>query len=191
MQSGKGESDVSRRNLIKSGGITLGTCLVPGMAGATSKDEETNSERADRIHNRARKIREKTGSQKKYKQFLSDNSDYIANKKSSFTPESMDEEGVSTQNWSEGAISTDLTLTYYYPRCASEPYAYIDYNVEVNSDYNDRGEGGPDQQSIGWANHHYRYIENSAYSDGGLDNLNLVRESLNGVDWEWEDGYSF
>jgi hypothetical protein len=178
----------SRRSLLKAGGATVGTALVPSVVGAT-QGSPTNSERADRIQERALEIRDRTGSQEQFERYLSTNADYFASRRMSFTPASF-ESDASTDNWSEDAISTDLVLTYYYDSCTSgDPYAYFDYYITVDSDYGS-GEAGPDQHSIGWADHHYRYEQDSAYHDTDMDNLSLKKESLNGVDWEWKDGKS-
>lgn len=184
------ENTTSRRALLTAGVATATAGLVPAIAGATGGGSPTNSEKADRIQQKALRIREQTGSQAQFKRFLSKNADHFASRQMSFTPESMQPDGPSTENWSSDAISTDLVLTYYYDSCTSgDPYAYFDYYITVDSDYGS-GEGGPDQHSIGWADHHYRYEENSAYHDSDMDNLSLNKESLNGIDWEWKDGKS-
>lgn len=174
----------SRRALLKMGATVAAAGLGPSVAVASS---ETPSERADRIYEQALRIREQTGSQRRFQSFLSKHADYFRSRKRTFTPNSG---GVSTENWSESAITTDLTLTYYYDSCTSgDPYAYFDLSVTVDS-ADDSGEGGPDQISIGWADHHYRYEQDSAYHDSDMDNLSLNKEALNGVDWEWKDGKS-
>lgn len=180
----------SRRRLLEATVGTASVALLPGVAGATGGKSPSNSEKADRVHSKALEIRDRTGSQTQFKRFLSKHADHFQSKRLSFTPESMRPDDLSTQNWSEDAISTDLVLTYYSDYCTSgDPYAYFDYYVTVDSDYG-AGEGGPDQHSIGWADHHYRYEQDSAYHDSNMDNLSLEKESLNGVDWEWEDGKS-
>lgn len=177
----------SRRKVLKIGGAIAFSNVVSSVAGATKQAEQNASTRADKIHNAALEIRDKTGSQAKFKEFLARKSDYMKSKQLSFTPDSMKTDGPSTQSWSDNAISTNLTLSYYYDRCtSSEPYAYFDYYITVNSDYGD-GEPGSDQHTIGWNDTHYRYITNSAYSDDSMDNLTLATESRNGIDWEWDD----
>jgi hypothetical protein len=188
------QSTTSRRRFLRATAGTASAALLPGLAGASggASDGEsvTNSDRADRIQRRALEIRNRTDSQARFKQFLANRADHFQSRQRSFTPESMRPDDPSTENWSEDAISTDLVLTYYYDSCTSgDPYAYFDYYITVDSDYGS-GEGGPDQHSIGWADHHYRYEQDSAYHDSDMDNLSLKKESLNGVDWEWEDGTS-
>ncbi|WP_276300639.1 hypothetical protein [Halorussus lipolyticus] len=189
----RNESDrkptTSRRNLLRVGTTAVATGVVPGIVSAND-GQPTNSERADRVHQQALSVRDRTGSQRRFKQFLSKRADYFANKRMSFTPASFEADAPSTQNWSSDAISTDLTLTYYYDSCTSgDPYAYFDFYITVDSEYG-RGEGGPDQHSIGWADHHFRYEQDSAYHDSDMSNLSLEKEALNGVDWSWKDGKS-
>lgn len=187
---GDGKNDSSRRSFLKAGVATASTALAPSVVGATSQEDDPNSERADRIHDAALEIRDNTGSQERYKQFLSENADHFQSRQVSFTPDSVESDGPSSQNWSDKAISTELSISYYSDSCTyGEYYAYFDYYITVDSSYG-YGEGGPDQNSISWADHHYRYEEGSAYSDDNMDNFDLYAESLNGVDWEWQDGRS-
>lgn len=183
------ETTRSRRKVLKIGAATASAALLPNVVGATPQRGRTTSERADRIQRAAIKLRDKTDSQAQFKRFLSKNADHFQSKQMSFTPASMRPDGPSTQSWSSDAISTDLSLTYYDSCASGDPYAYFDFYITVDSDHG-FGEGGPDQHSIGWADHHYRYEENSAYHDSNMDNLSLKKESLNGVDWEWLDGKS-
>lgn len=184
----RGNVSPSRRRFLEATVGTASAALVPGVAGATGGESPGASERADRIQRKAIEIRDRTDSQARFKQFLSKRADHLQSRQLSFTPESMKPDDPSTENWSEDAISTDLVLTYYYDSCTSgDPYAYFDYYVTVDSDHG-AGEAGPDQHSIGWADHHYRYEQDSAYHDSDMDNLSLKKESLNGVDWEWKDG---
>ena len=199
LESGMAEKDTirttsrragtSRRSVLALGAATASTALLPlGVAGAT-QESSSNSDRADRVQRQALDIRNRTGSQARFKQFLSKNADYFESQQLSFTPESMQPDDPSSQNWSDDAISTDLVLTYYDSCASGDPYAYFDYYVTVDSSHGS-GEPGPDQMSISWADHHYRYEQDSAYHDTDMDNLSLKKESLNGVDWEWRDGDS-
>lgn len=186
--SGQERRGSTRRTFFKTGIATVGAIAGTGLVTGDSGSNSTNVSRADRNHENALRIRDETGSQEKFKRYLEDTADYFASKKMSFTPSSMEEEGPSTQSWSESKIQTDLVLTHYH--CPmSDTVAYFDYYIEVDGTYGG-GEGGPDQNSISWADHHYRYQQGSAYSDSSMDNLHLKQESINGVDWEWEDGKS-
>lgn len=177
----------SRRSLLKIGAAAASVAAAPGIVGATSGGRPSNSERADRIHSKALKIRERTGSQERFKEYLSNHADHFQSHQQSFQVGSDD--GVSSQEWRSTAFDNDLMLTYYDSCASGDPYAYFDYYITIDSGEG-WGEGGPDQISLGWADHHYRYEEGSAYYDSDMDNMSLKKESLNGVDWEWKDGKS-
>ena len=177
----------SRRSVLKAGVASI--VLTPATIGAAARQGESNKERADRIHDTALEIRDRTGSKEKFKRFLQNNADKFVDKQMSFTPGSAIPDGPSVENWSEDAIETDLSLSYYTDSAGDE-YANCHYDITVERGLGDHGEGGPDQMSISWADHHYRYVQDSEYYDPDMDNMGLKEESLNGVDWYWEDGKS-
>lgn len=180
------ENSASRRTLLRAAGVTAGVVVTPTVVGAANNGGSGASERADRVHDQALLIREKTGSHQKFKRFLANNANYFKSNQTTFEAPS---DGVSTREWTSEAFATvDLTLTYYYDSCTSgDPYAYFDYYVRMDTDHV-HGEGGPDQLSVSWNDDHYRYEEGSAYHVENHDLVSLSKESLNGVDWEWEDG---
>jgi len=200
------ETSTSRRRLLRSGVGALGATFLPTIAGASNIEtkkkintidgKENNSEKADRIQAEAIAIRKSTGSQEAFKDHLRENSDYFTSRKNTFIPASSTNSGrsglKSTHSWSSDAISTELSLVYHED-CdddGDEPYAYFDFEITLQTKGGGHGEGGPDQMSIGWADDHYRLEEGYEYSEGGMDNLHLKKRAINGVDFEWEDGYS-
>lgn len=196
----------SRRQLLKSGaGVFTMTALSTVAGGSTLKnnkkgietgDHEGNSKKADRIQAEAIAIRKSTGSQEAFKNHLRENSDYFISYKDTFIPTSSTNSSRSdlttTQSWQSDAISTELSLVYHED-CdddGDEPYAYFDLQITLQTKGGGYGEGGPDQMSIGWADDHYRLEEGYEYHSAHMDNLHLKKRAVNGVDWEWEDGWS-
>lgn len=153
------------------------------MGVGQAKKDEDPAARADRIHNQARHIREKTGSQEKFKKYLRNHADYFESKRTK-----QGGNGFSTSDWDESDITTDLTLTYYYDRCTGDtedPYAYFDLHVNLYGGGD--AEEGNDEITLSWNDSHYRIENNSSYSSGDTDNLSHRRQELNGTTWSYDD----
>lgn len=189
----KGESNSyqSRRSLLKTGVVTASVSLLPTVVGATGS-QPTNEERARATHERAVRIKEKTGSRERMKQYLKENADWYKSVPHKFTlkqkDDSSSDDGMSTQSWKAETFNNSMTLTYYTD-CASDPYANIHYDIYMDTDTG-LGEDGPDQISLSWNDSHFRYNEGTANFDSDMDNFEVYDEELNGVDFQWYDGYA-
>lgn len=184
---GESNSQHSRRSLLKTSIVTASASLLPTVVGATD-NRPTNEDRARATHEQAVRIKERTGSREQMKKYLKENSDWFKSVSHNFTPKTKDEEGMSTESWQKDTFNNSMTLTYYTD-CASDPYANIHYDIYMDTDTG-LGEGGPDQISLSWNDDHFRYNEGTAAFDSDMDNFEVFDEELNGVDFQWYDGYA-
>lgn len=167
--------------------MATGSAALANIAGARGSGRNSNKDRADQVHEQAVQIYNSTGSKEKAREHIARNSDYVVSETRSFAPKRESDDDVSTQNWSEDAISTTLDVTHYTSDCASKPIASVYYWVTINSGFSDNGENGPDTITISWSDNHYLYVEGSQQYDRDYKHLSNKKESLTGFAWEYDD----
>lgn len=142
-----GDDGINRGRFLKSTGaaaIAASSLATVGSAKPSFED----------IIDRAHRIREKTGSQAKFLKYLRKHDLAVANQRRHHTVP-MQSDGPSTQNLSEGDLTTNLTLVYNYYQCSLDNiYTEYSWDWQVSSG---SGESPVDYVSMGWPTDHYLY----------------------------------
>lgn len=134
---------------------------------------------------RARRIRRKTGSQKKFNRFLKKHGVEYEETKTKFRYVTGDADDVSAQKIKDKHIT--VTLSHYYHLDWDSDGAFADYRVDVNA----QTAYGPgtepwDHVTLSWPHTDYDLKEDGAYIDNA-NNATLRSSSFNGADWAWDD----
>ncbi len=148
---------MNRRDLIRSGvaACTVGNFAVLGTAKRSF----------DEIYEQAKLIRDRTGSQKRFVQYLQKHTDLVRTKSNTFNFQVQDDDssGVGTQKIASGDIHVDRTLTYQLDCNDGYSYEYIDYSFDIGANYDEfpTGNKGPDSITLSWNPNHYRTEEDT------------------------------
>lgn len=137
------------------------------MVGAAKPDFEE-------IIERAHHLREKTGSQERFLQYLRNQGLVVANRRTHYKVPAQGTDGFTTQQLDENDLTTDITLVYQYFQCSLEDiYTEYHWTWDLDSGF---GELPNDHVSMGWPLDHYNYESEyhgervshvDAHADGG------------------------
>jgi len=182
---------MNRRKLLKATGATVTNASLFGVA---SVREGTKHGRSFEEHAaQARKIREKTESQKRFVEYHRQHADHVSHnrwkkKLPHHGSDKDDSDGPSNERLYSGESDVEITVGYYLREdCGGEDYAQIDLHADITTDQGGDGKPDKDNFALAWNDDHYRYEDGTAYIDS-CDNCSLRDRELNGVSWDWADG---
>lgn len=138
-------SSLNRRNALKTLGAGVASLSVlGGVSSAKSQDK------SDKIYQQALKVREKTGSVARYRQFLKNHGFGVATDDSAYIVGNSD---VSTNYLDKADLEIYFTLSSGNCTSYDDNY-YADINWKWSKDWDDQGETPRDQIGIRWDDTH-------------------------------------
>ncbi len=171
-------NSLRRRKVVK----TIGSGLA--VAGFGASGTVTATERSlKEIYQTARKIRQKSGSQEQFVEYLQKHLVGVERSTQKFKKKarnSSDGSGVSTQK------VKDTNLTAQFVLGGDYTHTVADYHVEINGDAG-TGEAADDAISISWKPNDYDLVEGGTFKNDAR-NATLKQSGFNGALWTFNDG---
>jgi hypothetical protein len=168
---------VDRRDVLTTVGSAL-TLSGSSYIGSAVAKERTYAD----VFAQARRIRNKTGSQERFHEYLRNNGGKVANIKTKRTIPSEktgDDDGFSSQKLEEANDITthDLTLTEEV-YCDGSSTVFADYRIDIDTDVYHYGEKGPDTLVLSCDDDEYEVNDYSWYTENA-DNVSHSKKRRN------------
>ena len=172
------EKPLGRRKALKIVGSGLGVAGI-GTVGAAASPERDLEE----IYEEARRIRQKTGSQERFVEYLQTHCVGVSTSKSHFKKRNRSAESqsgdVSTEKVENADMTENLTVGGDYT------HTIADYKVEIKDGYG-TGEYNNDAVTISWKHADYDMGENGTHTDNAT-NVHLRQSGFEGALWSFDD----
>ncbi|MEZ3143743.1 hypothetical protein [Halobaculum sp. MBLA0143] len=163
---------------------TLGAGVSLSLASSPATADQT----LDDVIEQAREVREATGDNDKFLQYLERRGYATTSKGTTDTlyHQSNSTDGASTQQLSDSELSVSLNIIAYHINCNPDPYdIYVEYYFDWDAS---SGAGEPEEDlfSFAWPADAFQYAEDSAETSGNVSFYSRDN-ALNGVSFKFDD----
>lgn len=163
---------------------TIGASAIGFSTVGTVTAKRENQFRRD--VDQARKLREKTGENNKFIEYLQKKGYAVKSNTVHDKVHLGGNDGPSTQRLSSDELTATINVSAWHRNCNPDPYdVYAEYYFEWNMN-GGSGDGDKDGFSVGWPASDFQYEENSATSSSNVD-FHTRDNSLNAVFFKYDD----